>query len=217
MYLGRLACRLLLAGGLLRGGQIVTFQNGAKLRVERADFDGDQLITSTGNMVTIYAAKEILRVESEEQLKQARASAKPKNQSGTKDETREMLREAAKEHGLPTYLIESIAETESGLRRNAVSQKGAIGVMQLMPGTARELGVNPHDVKENIVGGTKLIRSLLLKYQNDPNQVAKALAAYNAGQGAVARYRGVPPYRETRRYVRKIVNKILDAEDKAEK
>ena len=168
-------------------------------------------------MVTIYAAKEILRVESEEQLKQARASAKPKNQSGTKDETREMLREAAKEHGLPTYLIESIAETESGLRRNAVSQKGAIGVMQLMPGTARELGVNPHDVKENIVGGTKLIRSLLLKYQNDPNQVAKALAAYNAGQGAVARYRGVPPYRETRRYVRKIVNKILDAEDKAEK
>jgi len=212
MYLGKLACRFLLAGGLLRGGQIV-----AKLMVERADFDGDQLITSTGNMVTIYAAKEIVRVESEEQLKHARALAKPTKLGGTKDETRAMIREAAKEHGLPSYLMESIAETESGLKRDAVSHKGAIGVMQLMPGTAQELGVNPHDVKENIVGGTKLMRSLLLKYRNDPNQVAKALAAYNAGAGAVARYRGIPPYRETRRYVRKIVGKILDAEDKARK
>jgi len=109
-------------------------------------------------------------------------------------------------------LVESIAAVESGMKTNAVSPKGAIGVMQLMPGTARQLGVDPHDVAQNIDGGTRLMRELLIKYQDDPDQVRKALAAYNAGPGAVARYRGIPPYKETRDYVRKILNKMSAAE-----
>jgi soluble lytic murein transglycosylase-like protein len=80
--------------------------------------------------------------------------------------------------------------------------------MQLMPGTARQLGVDPHDVEQNIEGGTRLLRELLLKYKNDPHQLAKALAAYNAGPGAVARYGGVPPYRETQNYIRRIFRRL---------
>ncbi len=213
MRLFRIASQLLLAAGLLPGGQVITFQNGAKLRVDRADRDGDQVILTMGTMVTMYAANEIVRIESEEDLARSK-NATPQKSGKATDETREMIREAAKAHGLPTYIMESIAEAESGLRRNAVSHKGAIGVMQLMPGTARELGVDPHDVKQNIEGGTKLMRELLRKYQGDPNQVAKALAAYNAGAGAVARHGGIPPYKETRQYVRKIVKKILEAEDR---
>jgi soluble lytic murein transglycosylase-like protein len=217
MRLRRIACQLVLAGGLLQGGQVITFHGGGKLRVDRAEVDGDQVITTQGSMVTMYAAAEIARIEAEGQAPAVKAAAPVVKRAGTKEETRQMIREAAKAHGLPTYIMESIAETESGLKRDAVSHKGAIGVMQLMPGTARSLGVDPHDVKQNIEGGTKLMRSLLLKYRNDPHQVAKALAAYNAGSGAVTRYRGIPPYRETRQYVRKIVNKILAAEDRVTK
>jgi len=101
--------------------------------------------------------------------------------------------------------VASVARAESASRTDARSPKGAIGVMQLMPGTAKELGVDPHDVRQNIEGGTKLLRDLLIQYQNDPDQVRKALAGYNAGPGAVARYGGVPPYRETQNYVEKVL------------
>lgn len=74
-----------------------------------------------------------------------------------------------------------------------------------MPSTARALGVNPEDVRENIEGGTKLLRDLLIQYQDDPDQVRKALAAYNAGPGAVKKYNGIPPYRETQTYVDRVL------------
>ncbi|MEI9813978.1 MAG: lytic transglycosylase domain-containing protein [Acidobacteriota bacterium] len=84
-----------------------------------------------------------------------------------------------------------MAKVESAFQTKAVSPKGAIGVMQLMPATAKAMGANPHDMQENIDAGTRLLRDLLVKYDGD---VVKALAAYNAGSGAVDRYKGLPPY-----------------------
>lgn len=118
---------------------------------------------------------------------------------------RELIAEAANKHGLPEKFVSSVARAESAHQQNAVSPKGAIGVMQLMPSTARALGVNPEDVRENIEGGTKLLRDLLIQYQDDPDQVRKALAAYNAGPGAVKKYNGIPPYRETQTYVDRVL------------
>ncbi len=94
---------------------------------------------------------------------------------------------------------------ESGFEPAAVSPKGALGLMQLMPETARQLGVDPADPRQNAAGGAQYLRELLAKYESDPNQVLLALAAYNAGPGAVERYRGVPPWRETREYILRVL------------
>jgi soluble lytic murein transglycosylase-like protein len=90
---------------------------------------------------------------------------------------------------------------------DAVSPKGAIGIMQLMPGTARELSADPHHPEQNVDAGVRYLRDLLLKYQDHPDQVRLALAAYNAGPGAVDRYNGIPPYRETVEYLRKVLDR----------
>ena len=115
------------------------------------------------------------------------------------------LEAAAKKAGLPPEFLKSVARIESAFRQDAISPKGAVGVMQLMPATARELGVDPHDKDQNLEGGARLLRDLLLKYQNEPDQVRRALAAYNAGPGAVARFNGTPPYAETQNYVNKVL------------
>jgi len=81
----------------------------------------------------------------------------------------------------------SVAKAESGFRADAVSPKGAVGIMQLMPATARKLGADPTDPRQNVEAGTRYLSELLLKYKDDPYQVRKALAAYNAGPGAVER------------------------------
>ena len=94
---------------------------------------------------------------------------------------------------------------ESGFAPAAVSPKGAVGLMQLMPETARQLGVDPANPRENAAGGAQYLRELLAKYEKDPNQVLLALAAYNAGPGAVERYHGVPPWRETREYILRVL------------
>lgn len=118
----------------------------------------------------------------------------------------QLLREAARRHGLPEAFVLSVARAESALRTDAKSHKGALGLMQLMPATARDLKVDPLDPEQNVEGGVRLLKELLLKYGQDG---ALALAAYNAGPGAVARYKGVPPYRETQNYVTKILNQYL--------
>jgi soluble lytic murein transglycosylase-like protein len=123
---------------------------------------------------------------------------------------KQLIEAAAQRNGLPKKLVQSVAKAESGLDPKAVSRKGAIGVMQLTPDTARALGADPHDPEQNIEAGTRLLRELLLKYNGD---VAKALAAYNAGESAVDRYHGVPPYPETRHYVKKIVRDYLSSND----
>jgi hypothetical protein len=115
-------------------------------------------------------------------------------------EVEELIRMTARKHGVPEDLAVRVAFQESRLNQGAVSPKGAIGVMQLMPGTAQDLGVNPRDLRQNIDGGVRYLGQQLKTFGDE----RLALAAYNAGPGAVQKYGGVPPFRETQDYVRKI-------------
>jgi len=124
------------------------------------------------------------------------------------DRFESLITQHAEAAGLSPVLVRAVIETESAFNPRAVSRVGAMGLMQLMPGTARDLGVNdPFDPNENIRGGTTYLRSLLDRFKGN---IQLALAAYNAGPGAVERYDGIPPYRETRNYVAKLSNKIKD-------
>lgn len=116
----------------------------------------------------------------------------------------ELVQEHSQKQSLRPELVRAVIQVESGFDPRATSPKGAMGLMQLMPDTARSLGVgNAYDPEENIRGGTAYLRQLLNKYGSEQ----LALAAYNAGPGAVDKYDGVPPYRETKDYVRKVGSK----------
>jgi hypothetical protein len=115
------------------------------------------------------------------------------------------LNEAATRFNVDPALVQAVAWQESRFRSDAVSPKGAIGIMQLMPATARQLGVNPNDPRQNIYGGVAYLSMLLARFNNDTRL---ALAAYNAGLEAVAQYRGIPPFRETQNYVKSIAERI---------
>ncbi len=112
-----------------------------------------------------------------------------------------LIDEAASAHGVPAALVRAVIQAESGFDERARSPKGAMGLMQLMPGTARQYAVaDPYDPRANIDAGTRHLRSLLDRFP-----VREALAAYNAGQSAVERFGGVPPYAETRTYVARVL------------
>lgn len=111
---------------------------------------------------------------------------------------------AAKTYGVDVKLLKAIAKQESNFQTDVVSKAGAQGIMQLMPATAKAMGVkNAMNPEENIMGGAKLISQLLKKYNGD---IKLALAGYNAGTGNVAKYHGVPPFEETKNYIKKVMN-----------
>jgi hypothetical protein len=115
-----------------------------------------------------------------------------------------MIRRASRAHGISPALVKAVIHAESGFDPRAVSHKGAQGLMQLMPQTSRQLGVrDPFDAWQNVDGGTRHLSYLVTRYEGD---LALALAAYNAGGQAVERYGGIPPYPETRQYVRKVLD-----------
>lgn len=118
--------------------------------------------------------------------------------NGRKSEYLPVARAAARQHGIPEDLFLRLVQQESGWNARARSHKGATGLAQLMPGTARVLGVDPHDPVQNLNGGARYLRMMYNKFGN----WRLALAAYNAGPEAVTRYGGIPPYRETKNYVR---------------
>jgi soluble lytic murein transglycosylase-like protein len=113
-----------------------------------------------------------------------------------------LIREAARQVGIPAAMVKAVIHAESAFDVDAVSRAGALGLMQLMPGTARELGVlDPLRAEENVHGGARYLRTLHDRY----GSWTHTLAAYNAGPTAVDRYRGVPPYGETQQYVRRVL------------
>ncbi|MBC5806594.1 MAG: lytic transglycosylase [Candidatus Eremiobacter antarcticus] len=120
-----------------------------------------------------------------------------------------LVSDAARRHELDPNLLSAVIRQESGFHADAVSKAGALGLMQLMPDTARSLGVtNPLDPQQNVEGGSLLLRQLLDRYHG---RVDLALAAYNAGAGAVDRYGGIPPYAETQSYVKSILSSYRSA------
>jgi len=191
------------------GGEYVVFSSGLKLRADRHEQSGDLIRLFYNGGVTELPASLISGFEEAEEVvapdiaaKVAAPVVKPETVAPVAG-PREMVRDAARRSGLPPEFVESVAQVESGFRPGAVSPKGALGVMQLMPATAKTLGADPYDTAQNIDAGTRLLRELLLKYDGD---VIKALAAYNAGEGAVDKYQGMPPYIETRWYVKKVID-----------
>jgi len=135
---------------------------------------------------------------------QAAPFSAPRAQQLPKAELERIVQETAVRHRVDPALVRAVIEAESAWRPDAISRKGAQGLMQLGPGTAQELGVSDtFDPAQNVDGGVRYLRKLLERYNGD---LDKALAAYNAGPGAVDRARGVPNYPETRAYVRKVTD-----------
>ena len=122
----------------------------------------------------------------------------------------------SRQYNIDPYLIVAVMEKESSFDHETISSAGALGLMQIMPSTAKELGVNPKRAEENIEGGIRYLRQQLDKYEGR-YKVHYALASYNAGAGAVRKYGGIPLYAETQNYVRKIVekyNKLKQSENR---
>jgi soluble lytic murein transglycosylase-like protein len=153
------------------------------------------------------AAAEVSRYYGRESTQSANARIVAANSAGhqfSQEEIDASIAMAAARHNVDPNLVRAVIKVESNFNSNAVSRKGAIGLMQLMPSTARSLKVqNPFDPAQNIDGGVRHLKQLLDNYNGDVNLT---LAAYNAGSGAVARSAGVPRYAETQNYVRRITN-----------
>lgn len=136
-------------------------------------------------------------------LSQAEQKHKPVTAGPGTGEIAKMVQVASQKYGVDPKLALAVAQTESNMTADAVSSAGAVGVMQLMPETARAMGVrNVYDPRENIDGGVKYLKQMLTTFNGD---IEKAVAAYNAGPGAVTKYAGVPPYSETQAYVGKVL------------
>jgi soluble lytic murein transglycosylase-like protein len=191
----------------LFGRESVCLNTGFCLTADSHILRGAVYVLQTGNGTMEFPVNQIAEILSLPDLPNANPLANPAPAASSFDE---MLVRAARGQGLEPEFVRSVARIESDLRQDAISNKGAIGFMQLMPGTAAVLGVDAHNPEDNILGGAKFLRELLLRYSGDP---ALALAAYNAGSGAVQKYNGVPPYLETRRYIVKVLREYKKEQD----
>jgi soluble lytic murein transglycosylase-like protein len=200
-------------------GEYVVLSNGFRIHADSHVTDGAVMRLKTSQGEIEIQANTVASIETEEYTPPPPQVAATKPiETPAKDQRpltpREMVTRAAINAGLPPEIVHSVARAESGYRTDALSPKGAIGLMQLMPATAAELNVDPHDPLQNVEAGARYLRDLLLKYENDPHQVSKAIAAYNAGPGAVDKYKGIPPYRETIDYVNRVLKQYEKEQQK---
>lgn len=121
------------------------------------------------------------------------------------EEVHALIATASRKHGVPAALVKSIVATESNFRCDAVSSRGSIGLMQLLPSTARQYGADARVPEQNIDAGTRYLRFLIERYRSSASPLKNVIAAYNAGFGAVDRYHGVPPFHETQCYVNRVL------------
>ena len=178
---------------------------GARMRVDEVTESADGAWFRRGNVQKFLERDHIVRIEREQPVVAAAAGAAWKENGWTSGNARidSLIKMNAARFGVDPYLVFCVIEQESQFKQFARSPKGAQGLMQLMPGTARRLGVRrPYEPAENIMGGTRYLKELMTMFGG---RVDLVLASYNAGEGAVMKYgRNVPPYRETREYVKKI-------------
>jgi soluble lytic murein transglycosylase-like protein len=193
---------------------LALLRNGFTIRHERREIVGENTRLFLASGETGYVDVPTAEIEGFE--KDLSLPLRPEAPSASVD-LKQVVNSASATYHLDPDLVNSVIRAESGFNSRAVSRKGAQGLMQLMPGTAGKLGVtNPMDPEANVQGGTHYLRLLLERYNFD---LVKALAAYNAGPLRVEQYRGVPPYRETRAYVARIVrdyNRKKIVEEKAD-
>lgn len=181
---------------------------GFTLHADRHEFSGGKVLLYAGGGVIEMPASMIAGFEADEIAAPAPASAvTPAAPPALPvlDDPEHLAEQAAHKFALPESFVKSVMRAESAFEPEALSSKGAMGLMQLMPDTAKFLGVDAKDPRQNAEGGAHYLRELLERYQNDPDQVLLALAAYNAGPAAVEKYHGVPPYRETREYILRVL------------
>ncbi|MFZ0591075.1 MAG: lytic transglycosylase domain-containing protein [Bryobacteraceae bacterium] len=183
---------------VVEGAVLVHLRNGTEIEARSQATSGDDVSLAVDRGTIEIASSEI---ESIETVPDDLASP---NQNKPQDilSVAEALKRASDSEALPPNFVKTVATVESGLHPDAISPKGAVGLMQLMPGTANQLGVKADSPTENALGGAKYLRDLLLRYRGDARL---ALAAYNAGPAAVDRYHGIPPYPETISYINKVL------------
>jgi soluble lytic murein transglycosylase-like protein len=194
----QLAALVSVLGACAPAAEIAVLRNGFGIRHDSRQISGNMTRLLTASGYVEVPTDQIASIEPDDAPAAPPAVAPP----ATADVAR-LVGEAGDRHRIDPDLISSIINAESGFNPHARSPKGAQGLMQLMPGTASKLGVaDAFDPGSNVDGGTRYLRELLGRYNGD---MVKALAAYNAGPHRVEQYHGVPPYRETRAYVARIV------------
>lgn len=172
--------------------------NPKSLNVSGNIYDGDIDVSGFENDTLKRAIQEV---------NDATRKYNPDFQGSNKSQLLGMINKVAQKHGVDEKLVQALIKQESGFNPNATSKVGAMGLMQLMPSTAKSLGVkDPYNATQNVEGGVKYLKSMLNKYNGN---IILALAAYNAGPGAVDKYDGVPPYKETQNYVKNILANYL--------
>jgi soluble lytic murein transglycosylase-like protein len=197
------------AAGAALASEFAVFATGARLRVDRHEAAGGKVRLYTEGGFIEIPADQVRAFEAEEGVGPATGiAAAPAASIEAAPAAPALADAAADRYGLPRALVRGVMAAESGFHPEAVSVKGAVGLMQLMPGTARQLGADPRDPAQNVDAGTRYLRDLLLKYNG---QLWHALAAYNAGPQAVDNHNGIPPYRETIEYINRVTRIYLTA------
>ncbi len=157
-------------------------------------------------LLMVLCVRHLERRAASEYLNLTHLKAAPAVIALSREEAHALIRAAALKHKVPAAFVKSIVAAESNFNPAAISSKGAIGLMQLMPETALEYGVDPTIPAQNIDGGTRYLRVLIHHYQQRSRDwLRRTIAAYNAGPGMVDKYRGIPPFRETRTYVARVL------------